>query len=295
MNPILRRLGFGPTDRVAIVHADDFGMCQATIPAIADLFDAGLVTSAAVMVPCPWFNAAAALCRSRSDLDIGVHTTLNCEWGSYRWGALSTSDPATGLIDSEGAMPHTVAELDRADHAAVACELQAQAERAQHAGIDITHIDAHMGAAFQPPFLPHYIALGQHYRVPTMVPRLNAEQLRQRGTPNEQIPQLLRFQSELEEQGLPLIDHLTWMDLRMVEDRGAMARHVFDTLVPGLNYVILHPATDTPELRAIAPDWQARVGDYETFLRADLKAYVAERGIYTIGYRAIRDAMRAGV
>jgi predicted glycoside hydrolase/deacetylase ChbG (UPF0249 family) len=192
-------------------------------------------------------------------------------------------------------MPHTVAELDRADHAAVACELQAQAERAQHAGIDITHIDAHMGAAFQPPFLPHYIALGQHYRVPTMVPRLNAEQLRQRGTPNEQIPQLLRFQSELEEQGLPLIDHLTWMDLRMVEDRGAMARHVFDTLVPGLNYVILHPATDTPELRAIAPDWQARVGDYETFLRADLKAYVAERGIYTIGYRAIRDAMRAGV
>ena len=53
MNPFLHRLGFSSGDRVAIIHADDFGMCQATLQAIDDLFCAGLVSSAGVMVPCP--------------------------------------------------------------------------------------------------------------------------------------------------------------------------------------------------------------------------------------------------
>src|SRR6476660_10130610 len=52
MNPALKRLGFGEQDRVLIIHADDIGMCQATLPALADALDFGLVSSAAVMAPC---------------------------------------------------------------------------------------------------------------------------------------------------------------------------------------------------------------------------------------------------
>lgn len=29
-NPVLRRLGFSDCDRVALIHTDDIGMCQAT-------------------------------------------------------------------------------------------------------------------------------------------------------------------------------------------------------------------------------------------------------------------------
>jgi predicted glycoside hydrolase/deacetylase ChbG (UPF0249 family) len=53
MNAALKKLGFDARDRVLIIHADDIGMCQATLPAIADLFEFGLVSSAAVMAPCP--------------------------------------------------------------------------------------------------------------------------------------------------------------------------------------------------------------------------------------------------
>ena len=35
MNPALKQLGFDARDRVLIIHADDIGMCQATLPAIA--------------------------------------------------------------------------------------------------------------------------------------------------------------------------------------------------------------------------------------------------------------------
>jgi chitin disaccharide deacetylase len=90
MNSALRHLGFGPRDRVVIIHADDIGMCQATLPALADLLDFGLLSSAAVMVPCPWFPAAAAFCRAHPVVDMGVHLTLNAEWSTYRWGPVAS-------------------------------------------------------------------------------------------------------------------------------------------------------------------------------------------------------------
>ena len=37
MNPFLKQLGFDKNDRVVVIHADDVGMCQATIPAFAEL------------------------------------------------------------------------------------------------------------------------------------------------------------------------------------------------------------------------------------------------------------------
>ena len=58
-NPILKKLGFSNNDRVVIIHSDDLGMCQATITACKALFQSSGISSAAVMVPCSWFLAAA--------------------------------------------------------------------------------------------------------------------------------------------------------------------------------------------------------------------------------------------
>ena len=50
----LQRLGFSPADRVVILHADDIGMCQATLPAFENLLEFSLTSSYAIMAPCPW-------------------------------------------------------------------------------------------------------------------------------------------------------------------------------------------------------------------------------------------------
>jgi chitin disaccharide deacetylase len=42
-NPALRELGFSAEDRVVIIHADDVGMCAATIDAFFELAMDGLV------------------------------------------------------------------------------------------------------------------------------------------------------------------------------------------------------------------------------------------------------------
>ena len=100
-NPALKKLGFSENERLVIIHVDDIGMCQASVAAFADLWDFGLVSSGAVMVPCPWFLEAAKYASQHPQADLGVHLTLNCEWDTYRWGPLSTCDPQTGLLDAQ--------------------------------------------------------------------------------------------------------------------------------------------------------------------------------------------------
>ncbi|HSF83135.1 MAG TPA: hypothetical protein VLA49_17995, partial [Anaerolineales bacterium] len=63
-------------------------------------------------------------------------------------------------------------------------------------------------------------------------------------------------------------------------------------LPPGLTHFIIHPSIDTPELRAITPDWPSRVANYETFMRQELQDFIKNEGIHLIGYRQIRDLLR---
>ena len=58
-----------------------------------------------------------------------------------------------------------------------------------------------------------------------------------------------------------------------------------------MTHFILHPSVDTPELRAIAPDWRSRVGNYQTFLSEELRDYVRSTGVQVIGYRDLQRIM----
>src|SRR5690606_40006422 len=69
----------------------------------------------ALPISCAWFPSVAAYCREHPEADMGVHLTLTCEGDVYRWGPISTADPASGLIDSEGYFYRTTA--DAQEHA----------------------------------------------------------------------------------------------------------------------------------------------------------------------------------
>ncbi len=294
MNPILKKLGFSATDRVAIVHADDIGAYQASLPAIDDLFSAGVVTSCATMVPCAWFPAVAAWARRSPEADIGVHITLTAEYDSYRWGPISTRDRASGLLDNEGYLHRTSAAVQAAGNPeAVAIEQLAQLNQALAAGIDVTHVDSHMGASFSAAFMPGYLAAGAAARAPNFVPRVDAPSGIGASMARSWADGWLALQRDLEAQGLPLVDHVTMMPLDRHEDRVAEAQRVFDELPAGLSYVLLHPAVDTPELRALTPvDWRARVADHAAFSSPELRNHLQRTGVQLIGWRAVRNILR---
>jgi predicted glycoside hydrolase/deacetylase ChbG (UPF0249 family) len=295
-NPILKKLGFANTDRLAIIHADDVGMCQATLPALADLLDFGLVSSAATMVPCAWFPSLAKFSREHPQADVGVHLTLNCEWTAYRWGAISTCDPASGLLDGEGYLyKEPAATQEYATPEAVQAEIQAQVQRALAAGLDVTHIDTHMGTVVHPKFAPGYVQLALQHRLPAMIPRADAAQLERFGMDPDSAAAQAAFILQLEEQGLPMVDAVIGMPLDKPVGQLDIAKKMFGDLPAGLTHFILHPAVDTPELRTLAPDWAGRVANYQTFLNEDLQAFVRNAGIQVIGYRAVREVLRTGL
>lgn len=291
-NPLLKKLGFAPDDRVAIIHTDDIGMCQASISAFADLWQAGIISSGAVMVPCPWFLEAAAYCRLHPEVDMGVHATLTSEWPTYRWRPLSTVDLSSGLIDGEGFFyPRSEDVQAHATPEAVGCELEAQIERALAAGIRPTHMDTHMGAVASPRFIPVYVQMALGRRLPPMLFRMDEAGWRQVGLDAETAALAAGFVQQLEASGAPLLDHIGGVHLDQTDNRLERTKQALAGLAPGITHFIIHPSKDTPELRAITPDWSSRVADYEIFLREDIRQYIKNLGIHVIGYRAVQDTI----
>ena len=96
----------------------------------------------------------------------------------------------------------------------------------------------------------------------------------------------------LENMGVPMMDGILSMPLEHCDDHIGVAKKLLDDVPVGITHFILHPSIDTPELRAIAPDWQARVTNYNAFMSDELKKFIEDSDLKLIGYGAIRDAMR---
>lgn len=292
-NPILKKLGFSPDDRVVIIHADDIGVSQASIAAFEDLSQAGIVSSGAVMVPCSWFPSAAAYCRSNPQIDMGVHLTLTCEVDSYRWGPISTRESASGLLDSEGYFHRdNEAVFLNAHPEFVQAELQAQVDRALAAGIDVTHIDTHMGTVIHPKFIQAYGMLAVMYRLPLLALRLDENGHIAMGMDQETAASASAMVSQMEEMGVPLHDGISWVNLEITDDRPSHYKKLFQDLPAGLSRIYIHPAKDTPETRAISDDWKSRVEDYQTFMDQELCEFIRQLGVHIIGYRPLRELMQ---
>lgn len=285
-NPILKKLGLSAHDRAVIFHADDIGMCEGSVSAYRDLMDFGLLSSAATMVPCPWFPAAANLFRSLTDhprLDVGVHLTFNSEWANFRWGPLSTRDPQSGLMDEQGYFfNRTDFTHDRASAAAVRQEIVAQIERGLQAGFPVTHVDTHMLCLFQPRFLPIYLDVARQYGLPAFAFRASSPQWQLWGG---DVETAFAYLQQAEAEGQPLMDYLDVMPLDHHENRLEEAKAKLAHLPAGLSYFLIHPVKDTPELRAMAPDWRCRVADYELFTNEAWRQAVQDSGVRVVSWK----------
>ena len=100
---------------------------------------------------------------------------------------------------------------------------------------------------------------------------------------------------QLEKMGLPMLDGILAMPLDepSPQKQMAIAKHLLGNLPVGITHFILHPSIDTAELRAIAPDWESRVTNYNTLMSDELKKFIESEDIKPIGYRPVREAMRS--
>jgi len=277
MSPLAERLGFSADDRIVIINCDDLGMCHAANEGVYDALRAGVATSASLMVPCPWARQAAS---DYMGEDVGVHLTLNAEWDTYRWGPITA---APSLIDGNGGFPQTIEDTwDHADLDEARRELRAQVERAILWGFDVSHLDSHMGTLqLRPEFFDIYLELAVDFGLPLRLSGASTE--RSIGFP---------FRRLATEEGVVFPDQFVYV--RGTGSRRAIERALFD-LRPGVTEVYAHPAVDTPELRALAADWPRRVDDHQLLVGdAGLRTLIERSGARLVGFRELRDAMRAG-
>ena len=291
-NPVLKRLGLSNDDRAVIIHTDDIGMCHASVEAFAQLWEFGLISSGAVMVPCPWFLKAAEYACAHPEADLGVHITLNAEYETFRWGPISTRDPRSGMLDEQGYFHRASGPAQEyGDPSFVQREMEAQVERAVAAGMRPTHIDTHMGTVAAPKFIPGYLQTAMKYGLPPMILRYDEAGWAAMGMDAQTAAVATAFTRQMEAMGLPLLDRLSALPLERPENRLEQAKQAFSALQPGVTHFIIHPAVDTPELRAITSDWQARVNDFETFMKEELRQHIRVEGIRVIGYRDLQGLM----
>src|SRR5437588_8262854 len=133
------KLGYPPSARLLIIHADDYGMAHSVNRAISQALENGWVTSASILVPCPWLPEVASWARSHQQSDLGIHLALNSEWTSFRWGPVSGRDKVPSLLDAQGYLPLLETQVAQQDKPAeVETELHAQIDFARSMGIPLS-------------------------------------------------------------------------------------------------------------------------------------------------------------
>jgi predicted glycoside hydrolase/deacetylase ChbG (UPF0249 family) len=273
---LLELLGRRADDRLIVLVCEGLGSCNAANLGIEAAMTNGVATSARLQVPCPWARGAAAAHRGG---DVGVALTVNAEYDNYRWGPITR---APSLLDGDGGFPRTAEDLgEHADVDEVRRECRAQIERAILWGFDPTHLGSHLDALCRRPELfDVYLDLAVDFDLPIGLPDPSLDL----GFPARRLAA---------EEGILSPDRV------VAAPRGRSAQPLVDQalrhLEPGVTEIRVRPGADTPELRAITPDWTARVGDAH-LVTGDwaFRAALERSGAELIGYRTLRDAQRAG-
>src|SRR5438067_1310017 len=234
------KLGYPPTAKLLIIHADDLGMAHSVNRATFEALEKGWVTSASVMVPCPWFPEVVRWAKAHPQADLGVHITLDSEWTSFRWRPISGPSEVGSLLDSDGYLPldpellhGTLPEIER--------EVRAQIERAHTLGIPITHLDSHMLAlTSRPDYFRLYLQLGHDYRVPIRLAREGESKVE---------PFLKLSNDDL------VLDRVISMDPGISKgDWAVWYENALAALPPGVYEMIVHLAYDDAEMQGATAD-----------------------------------------
>lgn len=286
---VAEQFGFGPDEKLLIIHADDAGMCHAHNRATIDGMERGVISSASIMMPCPWILEIIDYAKAHPKADFGIHATLTSEWKSYRWRPVAPWDKVKGLLDAQGYLYHGVLQAATSASAAeVETELRAQVRRALDLGLKPTHLDTHMGTVYaRPDFFAAYHKVAGEFGLPCMIPRPTPEELA------EMSPAIRLLAAQigrtLFDTGDVTIDHLDggYSGKGGPDDQKKYYADAIRTLKPGITQFIIHPAYDGNELSAITGSHARRQRDFEIFTDPEIARLIRDQGVRLVNWGEI--------
>lgn len=282
---IAERLGYPADSKLLILHADDLAVAHSEDAASFDALDKQAVTSASIMVPCPWLTEVADYAKAHPDADLGLHLTLTSEWKTYRWGPVESKDKVPSLLDPSGYLwpdtPQSVGAL-KADEAER--EIRAQIERAVAMGIHPTHLDSHMGTLFsRPDLFAVYVKVAREYKLPFLA-------FLAPDTPKE-------LSSVLSSKDV-LLNSVVIADPSVPpSDWNAFYANAIKNLKPGVTEIIVHLGYDNAELQAVTvghTDYGAawRQRDYDVVTNPEFKKLLEENHVILIHWKDLKELLQ---
>jgi len=279
------RLGYKSTDKVLIINCDDVGMCNSANLAAIEGMEKGLITSATIMVPCPWAPAIFDYAKTHPEKDFGVHLTHTSEWKFYRWGAVAPRDQVSHLIDPDGYLWHEVEDVyAHANPEEALIEGRAQIKKALAAGVPVTHIDSHMGTMqYSPDYFKAYVQLAMEFNLPLRMPSQST---------------MVKFKQpdlrkELTKQGIVFTDNFVYEELDNYKEVKPFWTGIIKNLKPGVTELFIHASKLTDELRSITGTAEKRSQEAACFTSdPDIRKLLKEEGVILIGYRPLMELQR---
>jgi predicted glycoside hydrolase/deacetylase ChbG (UPF0249 family) len=282
---VAERLGYPADSKLLIVHADDLAVAHSVDSASFDALDKNAITSASIMVPCPWLTEVALYAKAHPDADLGLHLTLTSEWKTYRWGPVESKDKVPSLLDPSGYLwPETPSAVSHIKPDEAEREIRTQVEFAVASGIHPTHLDTHMGALFSSPELfAAFVKIAHEYKVPFFAPRLPGE--------GAKLLSLLHEKDIIVDSVVianPTIQANAWMGFYIA---------AIKNMKPGLTEMIVHLGHDDAELQAVMvdhPDYGAawRQRDYDIVTSPEFKKALQENKIILVKWKDLQKLLK---
>lgn len=273
---VAERLGYPADSKLLIIHADDLAVAHAVDSASFDALEKGAVTSASILVPCPWLTEVAEYAKAHPGADLGLHLDLTSEWKTYRWGPIESKDKVASLLDPTGmfwSASEPVAARARPDEAER--ELRAQVERALAVGIHPTHLDTHMGTMFANSGLTAvYAKVAHDYHLPFLVTRSPGADLSAMSEKDVFLDSVVIVNTDVQ----PAQWKQSYLD-------------AIKNVKPGFSELIVHLGYDGPELQAImglgafGSSWRQR--DYDVVTSPEFKKALEDNHIILVKWKDV--------
>jgi len=250
-----------------VIQADDVGLTESINCATLELMEAGLVTSASVMAAAPSASSFLASITNRNL--VGAHLQISTEFANGPCRPLS----------SRQEFPTRFRDIPTHEDFH---ELVAQLQWFKAHDIRITHCDSHLWKLFRDNWIEVFLTVALEFHIKPLLffPDIDLIKAAKDSIHNftlERIP-------ELKERGYFVFDSLIRgypkNNLKLQKE---YIHHKLKILPPGRHILVLHPAEDDHEGRALSASWPRRVNELEIFRLNETKALLKNRDIQIIG------------
>jgi predicted glycoside hydrolase/deacetylase ChbG (UPF0249 family) len=279
------KLGFTEDDKLLIIHGDDLAVTHSVNKASFEGFQKGLMNSASIMMPCPWYEEVREFSEKNPEFCLGLHLTLTAEWKHLKWQGLADQSETAGLYNEQDYLYSSVAPvIANATVEEVEKEIRAQIKKAISSGLNPSHLDSHMGTLFaKEEFTTLLIRLGEEYKIPVFLPA-------------QVLAAFPNIKDKLTENSV--ITKTVIMNNDKLEKKAAFAFYdeTIANLPAGLNELIVHLGLDNEELKATCiahPAFGAswRQHDLDYILSPHLESLLENNEIKLVSWKEIQSAI----